>query len=250
MTTETVEQTPAPEEEAKPVEQATDTAVEEPTSEESPPSEEERPKKTGVQKRIDELVREREEAKRERDALKQRLEAANTGGGAPQLDDYDNYEDYLVARATFNMEQKQQQQRAEQDEQYRQALAIENAQLFAQRQEEAKKVYSDYEKVANNPNLPITPQMAQIITAQENGPDIAYYLGKNPQEAASLAQMDPMSAAIRIGQISAKVTTPTPKPTSAPDPVEPLNGGQETPDVDPDKMPMEDWMRWRRNQLK
>lgn len=241
--------TPVPEETQEiPAEQAAASAEEVITSEESPSSEDTKPKKSGVQKRIDELVREREEAKREAESYKRQYEASKGGGDAPKLEDFESYEDFLTARTIHQFEQRQRQQKAEQDEQYRQALAQENAQLFAQRQIEAKVKYADYEQVANNPNLEITPQMAQIITAQENGPDIAYYLGKNPRLASEIARSDPINAAIKIGQVIAKVSTQTPKATSAPDPVAPIGGGSEVPELDPSQMSMEQYVEWRRKQ--
>jgi len=241
-------ETPVPEDQEIPAEQAAAPAEEVVASEESPPSEDAKPKKSGVQKRIDELVREREEAKREAETLKRQLDASKLGGDAPKLDDFDNYEDFLAARTIHQWEQRQRQQKAEQEEQYRQAIAQENAQLFAQRQIEAKVKYADYDQVAGNPNLEITPQMAQIITAQENGPDIAYFLGKNPQLASEIAHADPMTAAIKIGQVIAKLSAQPPKATSAPDPVTPIGGGSEVPEIDPSKMSMEQYVEWRRKQ--
>ena len=45
--------------------------------------------------------------------------------------------------------------------------------------------YDDFEEVAiDNPNLTITPQMADIITDSTVGHEIAYHLGKHPEEAA------------------------------------------------------------------
>jgi hypothetical protein len=59
-----------------------------------------------------------------------------------------------------------------------------------------------------------TVAMAASIMTTEDGPAIAYYLGKNPAEAKRIALIaDPMLQLVEIGKISIKLTQP--KPTGA-----------------------------------
>jgi len=61
---------------------------------------------------------------------------------------------------------------------------------YHEREEEARAKYDDFEQVAYNPKLPISNAMAETIQASDIGPDIAYYLGSNPKEAARIAALN------------------------------------------------------------
>ena len=78
--------------------------------------------------------------------------------------------------------------------------------------------------------VPVHERAVRHIVESENAAEIAYYLGKNREEAASLFQAferDPYSALIRFGQLQAKVSAAPAKSTStAPKPASVLAGGQ------------------------
>ena len=101
---------------------------------------------------------------------------------------------------------------------------------YHDKEEAARDKYEDFEQVAYNPKLPITDVMAQTIQASDNGPDIAYYLGTNPKEAARIYALPPFLQAKEIGRLEAKIASePVTKQTSrAPAPISPVtprNGG-------------------------
>ncbi len=87
--------------------------------------------------------------------------------------------------------------------------------------------------------------MAAAVLGAADGPDIAYHLGRNPDEAWRIARLDPLSAAREIGRIGA-MTAPPPgrRVTGAPDPVRPVGGG-EAPQRDPGAMSYAEYRRWR-----
>ena len=101
----------------------------------------------------------------------------------------------------------------------------------------------DYDQIVGNPNLTITPLMADAIKESDNGASVAYYLGKNPDEAARIARMSPVQQAAAIGRLEAKVTTPAKRSTQAPPPVKTVSGGTGTAAFDPDKSSMEDFYK-------
>ena len=84
--------------------------------------------------------------------------------------------------------------------------------------------YADFEQVVYNPKLPITNVMAETIQASDVGPDLAYYLGSNPQEAARISRLSPFLQAKEIGKIEAKLldNPPVKKTSSAPAPISPV----------------------------
>ena len=49
----------------------------------------------------------------------------------------------------------------------------------------------DFDAVVHNPNLTVTPVMADAIRESGRGAEIAYFLGKNPAEAARIASLPP-----------------------------------------------------------
>ncbi len=82
----------------------------------------------------------------------------------------------------------------------------------------------DFEEIAHNPNLAITPTMADAIRELSRGPEIAYYLGRNPEEAARIAGLPPVSQATAIARLEARIAEPQASITKAPQPVGTLSG--------------------------
>jgi len=216
------------------------------TTAEAQPVEPER--KSGAEKRISQLVYEREEAKREVKRLQEQL--SQPEGDAPRENDFENYDDYVAAKAVHAMEQRQREQQQQQLQARQQALIAERQQQFQAQVIEAKGKYADFEQVAFNPQVPITEGVAQLLTTTDKGADIAYHLGKNPEVAQRLAQMDPLQAAIEIGKIEANLKLPQPKTvTDAPEPLAPVGGGGDAGAADPSNMTTEQFIEWRYQQL-
>lgn len=132
-------------------------------------------------------------------------------------------------------------------------------QTFRQRVEDFKKSAPDFEDlVLSNRSLPITEGMAAVIQDSEDGPAVAYHLGKHPEEASRIARLDPVSAARELGKIEARlafereqVRKPAPKPpvSQAPPPPPKLDAVEPAVDPDPDKMSWSQWVKWREKQL-
>ena len=96
---------------------------------------------------------------------------------------------------------------------------------YQEREESARDKYDDFEQVVRNPSLPITVDMAAAIREAENGPEIAYWLGTHPAEAARIAKLSLHGQARAIGNIETKLLTdpPVKKTTSAPPPISPVS---------------------------
>ena len=87
----------------------------------------------------------------------------------------------------------------------------------------ATEKYADYASVAEGDHTVSVP-MAHAILALENGPDVAYHLGKNPEESARIAAItNPMMQVLEVGKIAARLAAP---PSRAPRsrPLEPIDG--------------------------
>ena len=229
-------------------------------------------KPKGVQKRIDELVKQREEERRRADRLEKMLERQLMAGQQqPQLqpkeepapeptpEQFETYEQYVRASAKYEAEKAAARIAEERFQKETERRRTEEANRSTQDKIRiAKEKYSDFEEVALDPTLPITPSMAEAIMDSEFSADLAYHLGQNRSEAEKISRMSPIAAARALGKIEAKFereATAAPIPlepkrvSKAPEPVKPLATSADTPNKDPDKMSTEEWLRWRNTQL-
>ena len=215
----------------------------------------------GVQKRIDRLTQEKYRLRAELDFLRsqqpqqaQPAQQAQQTSQAPKLEQYNSIEEYLDALADHKASQKfdhlAKEREAKESQTRQQQEVAKLHESYTKQTEQARQAYGDFDDVVQDPDLPISQAMAEAIMRSTNGADVAYYLGKNPDQAARIASLDPFSAAVEIGRIAATVVRPQPRKTSnAPPPIQPV-GARATPVTDPDKMSTEDWLKWRNDQLK
>ncbi len=228
----------------------------------------EQPKKPkGVQKRIDELTRQRYEAeKRESEAraekeywrqqaqgVKPQEQVKPQDSGVPRLENYESYEDFVSAISEYKAEQKFAELTRKQQMEVESKEFAKKNESFGKQQDEARKKYSDYDAVALAANVPISPVVGQLIMESDKGADIAYYLGKNPDIALNLSKMPAVSAAKEIGRLEVKFAEqkapPAKKITGAPPPIKPV-GGKERGSKDPSQMSTAEYREWRTQNMK
>ena len=253
----------------KDAEVAAEVEVEEPAPSDKPaPAADDKPKKAqGVQIRINELTRQREDERRRAEAAEARelriltaLERATVKEQPkpdaeekepvrpkkldfPDPDQYDiAVDDYVTQRAAWIAKREvkshieaQERKAAEQTAQTQQRNVQEQ---FKKRVEETSKKYSDYHEVAESPDVQVSFPMAYAILQSEQGPEIQYYLGKNPEEAKRIASMnttdnsgnsvpDVARQLVELGIITAKLNPVVAKPVShAPAPGKPIKSGE------------------------
>ena len=207
----------------------------------------------GVQKRLDELTREKYEERRRADALQAELQRAMSmlerqqGGpepspqtripaqtGAPDPAQYPDGElDLSFIRDLTRYEVRQEMESARQAVLHQQAVSE-----IQGREDAARARYADYDAIVNPENLaPLAanPDLFRTIAAHDQGPELAYYLGRNPQEVLAIAQMSPYQAAMRVGQLLSAITpgepASKPGPSRAPAPIQPLRGAGSAPAI-------------------
>ena len=214
---------PAPESEVT----AAPETVDNPTPEEQEP-------KTFTQEELDRIIaaeKAKVERKVKRELAQQAQEAQQRPATpeAPRPDQFRTTEEYIEAVAEYKAEQKLAEREAQQ-----QRKQLDST--YAEREETARDKYSDFEDVAYNENLKITPVMAEAIKDSEVGPEIAYHLGKNPKEAERIANLSPLAQVREIGKIEASLVATPPtgkKVSSAPEPIKPVGARSTTPKYDP-----------------
>lgn len=202
---EVTEKTEVPVEETPVEETPTDPAepkAEEDKKEEPEQKEEDQPKKTHDQRRWERLLKERAEYKAkvelyEQMQLQQQHKPVNSG--RPSRDKFDSDEDYVSALTSWTVEQKlgNVKQELAQHQVQNQTQAE-----WASKINQARADYADYDSVMEDAqDIPIAPVVAEAIQSSDLGGDIAYYLGKNPDEALRLNSMSPVAASREIGRI-------------------------------------------------
>ena len=198
------------------------------------------PPKSKVQERIDELVRQREEARRESDArieamrreFEAKLEALKPTTVAPKTDaepDPDALDDngapkyalgefdpqYIRDLTRFTLAQERaaasvadEERRRSQEQQTEAATRQES---WNTKVESAKVKYPDLiEKgqtlLAGFANLPTdyAQYLATVLQSMEHGPDVLYYLSNNPAEARTIVNSGAQKATLALGRIEAK----------------------------------------------
>lgn len=244
--------------------------VETPAPQQQDPEEHLKKARGGFQRRIDELVREREQERAEKQRLldimsrqqpqqERQQPSAKGAEGPPKLDDFDDYEKYLSAKFRYEAKQEYAEQKRLDEETatkaQRERTVQEQHQKLVEKQsalrkmtEAAEKKYPDfYDKVFNQPNLPITPIIGEAIIESDVGQDVAYYLGTHPAEAERLSKLSPTAALREFGKIEASLSK---QQSSAPQPINPLNGkkGSDDSKIGP-KEDYETFLRKRNKQL-
>lgn len=244
----------------KPPESAPDSGLEKDTTQEQP-----KPKPSGVEKRISQLTKAWRNEERRREDLERQLAEARAGGpaadgqpaanadGKPVSESFQSYDEYIEALADWKLEQRE---KARADEIKRaQAAEAETsrrrvAEAFEEKTNAAVAKYPDFVDALDS-DVPMSEAMMQVIVLHPKGLDAAYYLAKNPDEAARISELVPKAAAREIEKIIASINAPAAKETKpitkAPKPPSTV-GGSAAPasqDITDEKF-AEDFSAWEK----
>lgn len=223
--------------------------------------------KKDAQARIRQLVERERVAREEAAYLRGQLEAKKEPVIEPKQEtetqpiasQYDNYDDYVDARATWRARQEfarlesEREQKAKDRETKTREEQVETT--FKDKVTEFKAKTPDFDDVMGNPSLRISKTMYEAMRESEAGAQIAYHLGKNPAEAARISALSPIAAIREIGKLEAKLTsTPPPaqttKPSNAPAPPAVVDGKAGGAAKSPDQMTDDEWYAsWKKDQM-
>ena len=221
------------------------------------------------QERLNEVTRHRREAERREQAQAQRADALEreladlrqrqpahqpqSNNDVPSLEAFNYDMAAWSAAMTEHVTQRtlsQAEQRLQQAEQQR--IQRQVAEQFDSRSREYATANPGFEdRVADMARIvQFHPAVVEVIGTSDHGPAVADYLATHLDEADRIARMQPHLAALQLGRIEAKVSAPKPKPVSnAPAPA-PVLGGGSAVQKDPERMSTDEWLKWRRDQLK
>lgn len=197
--------------------------------------------KRDPQERINKAIRAQREAEREAQFLREQLQRVQTPqqqqpaapegaqlppdlahavGAAPNPADFPAGEydpNFIRAQVRHDMRADQAQQVMQQ----RQAQQRNAAQQFQQRiasiNDAGGAAYADFVEVAHS--VPMPQHVVGVLAECDAPHEVAYFLGKNPKEAARIAALSPIAVARELTKIEAKLTKiEAPAPSNAPAP--------------------------------
>jgi len=240
------------------------------------------PKQNSYQRRISELTSARRAAEERADRAIAALEAfaktnqpppVETKSDAPlpapeprpARDDFadpDTYDTALIewsARQTARItaqevEQREATRRAAEEKTRSDAAMMEEGQRLAatwqERRAKTLEAHPDFAEVAENPDLQIPVSMVPTLLEIDNGPEVLYHLGSNPDEAARLSKLSERQQVIELGRISERLSQPRrPQVTKAPKPITPLGNNNTAGPKDPNDMTTEEYAAYRMPKL-
>ncbi len=182
-----------------------------------------------------------------------------TPKGKPDPKDYEDktWGDYAADLAKFEANEAVKQTLTERDtkakEEALRGEAAKRQKDYQAKAAEFAKSAPDFHEVTDTYDGPWNNTIAQALIESDMGPQVAYYLAKNPEEADKLDGMNYGQVARYFGRIEAKLESPAPKEvrtTQAPPPIKPV-GGSAKGTYDPYSSKGDDhdaYLRWRHTQ--
>jgi hypothetical protein len=212
--------------------------------------------KSGVQKRIDTLVFQRQQSEREVERLHQVI-ADLKQPAAPKLADFDSHDEYDQAMLEHRIESgvnkglvKSAQAQVEQLSTAAQTAA---AETYNQRVADTVTRIPDFVDVVKSSTAKMSPQLHEALLDSDKGPELVYHLAKNPGEADRLNNMSVRQMDREIGRLESTFAdtkpAPAPKPppartTNAPPPITPGSQASAPANTDPNKMNQVEFEAW------
>ena len=197
-------------------------------------------------KRIDELTRDKHEARRQAERLEKTLaqyeamiqqnqprEPEAPKFAPPNPNDFagGQYDPrYMDAMLQYTKVSAVEEAKAAIAQEYEQRAAAQNAMAAQAKLETAETAarakYADYdgviENITSDPRLAQNPTIRQALLGMDNGPDIAYTLGRNLDVAYEIAGMsNPIAAGMKLAELINRAPRTR---SNAPTPIKPLNG--------------------------
>ncbi len=200
----------------------------------------------GRESRVQQLIRQKQAADAvaarsasEAAALRERMR----NPGRPQ--DYSAPEEYSRAVAEHAVREVGADMFARQAAQAQEFAAKAAQEAWSETTADFRQKVPDFDAVVQNPNLTVTPMMADAIRESSRGAEIAYYLGKNPAEAAQIAGLSPVSQATAIARLETRLASNGTSVSRAPQPVGTLSGRGGSAGTPLEDMDFEEYRRAR-----
>jgi hypothetical protein len=133
--------------------------------------------------------------------------------GKPTLAQFDNdVEKFSEALADWKHDQRvQENQRRVQEEARRKTVST-----FKEREAKFMAEHDDYVETAYQSPVEYSPTMTEYVFESEHGPEVAYYLGSNLEEAKKISGLSPVQQAVALDRLAQKLSkAPSPSPAAS-----------------------------------
>jgi len=202
-------------------------------------------KKSGTQRRIEKLVKQRAAAESEREYWRQEALRAQAGNqppvpeakvmaeGRPTANDFETHEDYIVALAEWKADEKISAARASDRQEQLKTENDSKTTAFKEKVKEFRKTRDDFEDViADVDDIAMPLAVSQAVLESDNGPELMYELAKDREEYERICSLPSLAAARAIGRFEAKlsfateekiIATKQKQTTKAPAPARPIS---------------------------
>jgi len=201
-------------------------------------------KESRAKERIQELVSRAKEAE-SRAAEAERLLSEYQSEDLKPSSEYETDEEYQRALIRAELTEAERARARREQEAAAKRAQEERQRLWEARADEAKARIPDFEQVAYSQSVPYSQSMLQIVQESEQGPEIAYHLGKNPHEADRIARLSPLEAAREIGRLESRFAASAPKKVStAPTPPKTISGQGAQEEKTPEQMSYDEYKKW------
>lgn len=197
------------------------------------------PKKPkGVGKRLSELTWQARQAERERDFWREQAMRNQYSAREPQ---YTEPEPSISeAPSSDIVEQVKASLRAEMEMQ-----KIQEKRNALVEKAETEGAYAFF----NDPTLPVTKEIAEVVLESDSSLALASYLGEHTAELRKIAALPPHKQGLAIARLERELATPRSRPVSAAPAPGPTVSGRAAVRT-PEAMSTDEWMRWRSQQVK
>jgi hypothetical protein len=190
-------------------------------------AQQEKPKNDWVQRRIDQLTREKHEEKRQREALEQ------------QLRQYQQPTESTAPKQMTADEIRAEAKRLIQQERFDEAC---NKVFDAGKGEFGNEWDSSLRTFQMLGGA--SPEFLEAVTAMDAGHKVLHHLGQNPEVAERLLSLPPLRMALELARLESTVGQAKPKPVSnAPAPINPI-GGRSAPVEPPEFATTAEQIAW------
>jgi hypothetical protein len=222
-----------------------------------------RRKRDAVQKRFNEITAKTYELERQNallvDAMlkgqQPRTQPQQTDG-PPEREQFEDYESYLVAKATYAAERKAEErlQKATDEANKRaqdahvQRTAAEISRDHQNRIKEYAKSTPDFHEVVDGADANVPDATAAAILKRADGPALIYAISKDPSIAEKLHGMEPYEQLMYLGELSASLKSKPPQVSNAPAPGKPV-GSKSAPTVPLEDLDYDAFVKRRRQQI-
>lgn len=221
-----------------------------------------------VQERINQLAREKNEARQRNADLEERIKTLEsntvvketTHKAAPKVEDFDDYSEFETAKEHHIVSQAVQaaydrmtaEQNAKSATIQAEARAVElksKKQAFDQNVDQKRGNFEEFEEVAYGHSF-MDIDLAERIFEMDKGPEVAYHIGANLDFAEQIFNMTPVQRAQELKNLELSLEGVNPKRVSgAPEPITPISGSENSGNKSPNEMTDKEWLAWRYNQL-